>query len=1105
MDYYNKYLKYKTKYLNLLKGGIVPQIDCDLLPFENTNINIIYKGRFILKNNENSDNNYLLNDNYELEKTQIPINKPLFDIPDLSMLANLNVKLGYDDIPFHVGSLQFNFNIIIGIINYINYFNDNILKKKDGRIRDAINSFKLYYIQKIFHIDVKSEPYIFLGISNHNSILNCFSFFNKLHEFLNYILLNEYDQQKFNKLFPNLENIKDFYNIYSYFYQIKNKQEAIKEYLQSSSNIFYDDIIKFKNFINYCNIIDKHIEFKSMFGISLINLILINWIYLRSLRTNLVIGSLSSNLYPISKLNFFENIFQMSEKNIHDYAEKQKQLNNENDINKLLLKKIGVPIIPYGQSTYKGDSFPNCVENTILQLLKILAWKNDKYYIDLLPEGISECIKKIIERINQEPLKIETKEIMDDFVVLVSAINNIDYRDGQNPKKDHNIASNKKNVGNILNYIFNSDTIKGGIEDYNDQIFKKINDNTEEYSLEQKDNIIIIDKNSFKINIIIKDGHASIDDKIDMIYRFITTYKYLNILYTFNYTKDDSINFDKNFINFCIDQSQVIKNFLTNKIINIQKISLTEHNSKDEIGYTCLHIACILDNLEKLKEYKQLNYADINNIDNEGNTPLLIASLYGNLKCINFLIENCSDIEITNKLGNTSLSLASHNGYINCIKYLIEKGANIEHNNNMNNTPLLLASQKDHIECLKFLIKKGAHLNHINKNGDTALLLASKFGNLECIKLLFENFAKVNILNNDGNTALSLAATFGKVVCVNFLIANCFNVNHINNYGNTPLLLASIGGYIECIKLLFKNGANINYINKDGLSSLSFASSGGHIESIKFLIENNANVDNIDNEGDTPLLLASIKGHVKCVELLIKEGANVNKTNKSGNTPLLIECAKGRSESVKLLIENGAKVNITNVDDNTPLSLASREGHSECVKLLIEKDKDIDHINNDGDTPLLLASTNGHVNCVKLLLEKGADINYTNDEGDTPLIWASNYGHIECVKLLILNRADVNHTNNSGYTPLSYASTSGKIECVKLLIENGADVNHKNKSGNTPLLLASEKGYLKCIKLLIEKGANVNHANNRGRTSLYLASNKRHSECVKFLIEKGAH
>ena len=51
MLYYKKYIKYKTKYLNLLKGGEVPQIDCDLLPFEKNDINIIYQGNYILQNN----------------------------------------------------------------------------------------------------------------------------------------------------------------------------------------------------------------------------------------------------------------------------------------------------------------------------------------------------------------------------------------------------------------------------------------------------------------------------------------------------------------------------------------------------------------------------------------------------------------------------------------------------------------------------------------------------------------------------------------------------------------------------------------------------------------------------------------------------------------------------------------------------------------------------------------------------------------------------------------------------------------------------------------------------------------------------------------------
>ncbi len=897
MNYYQKYLKYKTKYLNLLKGGIIPQINGDLLPFEKPNINIIYQGRFILKNNVDANNNYLLNDQYQFEKTQDQINQSLFHTSDLSMLANLNIKLGCDFIPFHVGSMQFNFNIIIGVIEYLKYSVDQLNKDnplKDNPLKDKVNHFIIYVSNKIFNIDINNNN--FLGISNKNSILNCFSFFNKLYEFLNYLILNDYNKQTIDELFPNIENIKDFYNIYSFFYDTKSKECAIKKYSQLSRDIFYNDIIRFKHFINNCNDIDKRIKFKSIFGISLINLVLINWIYLRSLRTNLVIGSLSSNLYPINKLNFLENIFQINEKSIYDYAEKQKQLNKQNEINILLLEKIDVPIVPYGQSTYKGNIFSNCVENTILQLLKILAWQNDKYNINLLPEGISKEIKNIIERINKETLKIETKEIMDDFVVLLSNIKNIDYRNG-----DHNIVSNKQNVGNILNYVFNSETVCGGISNYNDQIFKKINDNTEEYSLEQKDDKIIIDKNNFKINIIIIDGHASIDDKIDTIYILINTYEYLNILYTFNYTKDDSINFNEEFKNFCKKQNQDTQNFLTNKIINIQKISLKIKNSKDEIGYTCLHIACILDNKLKLQEFIEKKKADINVVDNNGNTPLLIASKYGIFQCIQFLIEKNIKIDHINKLGNTPLLEASENGHIECVKLLIEKGADVNYSNKIGITPLIKASIYNHIECVKILIESGADINHPNKNGNTSLLIASSRGNINCLKLLIGKGADINYVNNDGNTSL---------------------------------LEAFRNNYIECIKLLIEKGANVKHSDNKNFTTLWWASRYGHINYVKFLLEKGIAVDHANTDRYTPLLIASRYGHIECVEFLLRKHAFVDNADIHGNTSLIIASRYGHIECVKLLIEYGANVNLENKGDYTALKYASKLGHIECVKLL---------------------------------------------------------------------------------------------------------------------------------------------------------------------------
>ncbi len=1133
MFYYQKYLKYKTKYLNLLKGGIVPQIDGDLLPFENKNINIIYQGRIILKNNDDIKNNYLLNDNYELEKKNIIINKQLFQTSEQSFLINLNVKLGNDYIPFHIGSLQSNFNIIIGIIEFIRYKpNSNIIKKFDtnGNIR---KEFYQYLCTKIFFIN---EENIFVGISNKNSILNCFSFFNKLHEFLNYLLLNKYNKHTFDELFPNIKNIEDFYNIYSFYYKEKNKECTIKNYSQSSKDTFYKDIILFENFIYNCNKIDELIKFKLTFHISLINLILINWIYLRSLRTNLIVGSLSSNLYPINKINFYENIFQMNEEKIYCYIKQQKQFSKQDDINKLLLERIEIPIIPYNESTYNGHVFPNCVENTLLQLLKILSWKNNKYDIDLLPKGINKEFIDIIERINSEPLKIETDKIMNDFVALVSKVMHIEYRFG-----DHNIKSLPINVGNILNYIFNGETLKEGIKDYNKLIFEKINSNTDEYTLEQQDNLIIIDKNNFKINIIINEGHTSIDNKNNKIYNLIETYKYLDILYILNYTKDDSINFSEKFVNFCKKLNPEIKNFITNKVIKIQKISLIKRNSKDAIGNTCLHIASMFDNITKINEYK--NLADIDNDNLYGETPLIIACNYFNYKSVNLLITNKANVNYHTISGETPLTrILRYNQIesdelIECVKFLIKNGVNINSANCQNTTPLLVASAYGNIECVKLLINNGADINHVNERGDTPLLEASKYGELDVIKYLINKSADITINNNENSTALSLASSNNKVDCIEFLISKGFNVNHINNNGNTPLSLASTNGNINCIKLLIKNHANVNCRNNYGVSPLSLASSGGHAESVKFLIDNKANLNNIDNNKDTPLSWAAIKGNfdclkllidngadinpinddddtpillasynckIDCIKLLIENSADINHPNKGGNTPLLIASKKGHSECLKLFIEKGSDVNRANNDNNTALLLASKDGHVECVKLLVKEDIVIDHINDDGDTSLFLAATYGHYECLKLLYEKGANINYTNDDNDTPLLWACHYGHNDCVEFLIKKGADVNITNNIGQSALIYASINGNLTCVKLLIENYANINHVNENLDTPLTLASSYGNTNCIKYLIDNGSQVNHVNKNGNTSLILATNNGNLKCIKLLLDMGS-
>ncbi len=862
MKYFYKYLKYKKKYLDLL-GGAIPHIKDDfpdLLTLENKDINIFYQGRIILKNNDDICNNYLLNDNYEFVNTKLEIKKPLFDILKLSLLANLNIKLGNKFIPFHIGTLHFNFSIITGLIEYLLYVNKNIklpTKKQKEKFSIIINSFRQYISSNIFYIDMITNT--FLGISQQNNILNCFSFFNKLHEFLNYILLNKYDEQTINQLFPNIENIKDFYNLYHFFYLIKDNDRTVFTVLQLEKEIdeFYKDIINFKQFIYNCNIIDRVINFEGMFNISLINLILINWIYLRSLRTNIVIGSLSSNLYPINVINFFENIFQMDEKQIYCYAKQQEELNEEKDINNLLLVKMNIPIISYSQSVYKGNIFSNCVENTILQILKILAWDSGKYNINLLPKGINKKLTDILERINLEPSLTESKEIMDDFVALISGgehtdikLKNLKYR---NVQQFYNIISNTENIGNLLNYIFNNETTKEGISDYN-IIFDKINSETQAYSIKHDINMIIIKKNGFIINAIIKNGHAFIDYKDKNIYKLINTYEYSNIIYTFNYTKGKNINFDRNFINFGHKQDQKMKDFLTDKIINIQGINIQLDLFDDE-GCNCVHIACILDNGEKLKEFLKIRRGYINVWDNEGKPPILYASEYGSINCIQILIDNGVDINEYNQILNeTALSISMLNDTTDCFEFLIKNVANVDQLL-WNETTLFKAIKRKKFDYVRLLIVNGADVNFEEKLiGSTPLIVACKHSTIEIIELLI----------NDGA-----------------------NINHANRENNTSLTISTKLLRVDVVKLLVSRGANINLGSPFNLL----------INQIYFYFFDDKEEDDDESKYNRMMLL---------IRFFIETGANINAPYTNGEKPLSIAKRTNDRELIDLLIKNGA-------------------------------------------------------------------------------------------------------------------------------------------------------------------------------------------------------
>ena len=209
--------------------------------------------------------------------------------------------------------------------------------------------------------------------------------------------------------------------------------------------------------------------------------------------------------------------------------------------------------------------------------------------------------------------------------------------------------------------------------------------------------------------------------------------------------------------------------------------------------------------------------ADINAVDEDGDTPLNWAASNGHSECVKLLLAAPGiDVNKTNEYyGGTPLNRAAFNGRSECVKLLLAApGINVNKADMHGNTPLYWAAYKGHSACVKLLLATpGIDVNKADKYGWTPLFWAADNGHSECVKLLL---AAPGIDVNKaptvtGSTPLLSAAWNGHSECVKLLLAAPgIDVNKANKDGETPLFWATKNGHSECVKLLKAAGAKRN-------------------------------------------------------------------------------------------------------------------------------------------------------------------------------------------------------------------------------------------------------------------------------------------------------
>jgi ankyrin repeat protein len=150
-----------------------------------------------------------------------------------------------------------------------------------------------------------------------------------------------------------------------------------------------------------------------------------------------------------------------------------------------------------------------------------------------------------------------------------------------------------------------------------------------------------------------------------------------------------------------------------------------------------------------------------NTVDSKGNPMLILAIWDKSNNVITYLISNKStDVDLSNKSGETPLMIASINGNMPVVKSLVEqRQAQINH---IGWTPLHYAASRGQMEVAEYLILKGATIDSLSQSNTTPLMMAVISGNESLIKLLLDKGANLKLRNDQGFSAIDIAIIYEK-------------------------------------------------------------------------------------------------------------------------------------------------------------------------------------------------------------------------------------------------------------------------------------------------------------------------------------------------------
>lgn len=259
--------------------------------------------------------------------------------------------------------------------------------------------------------------------------------------------------------------------------------------------------------------------------------------------------------------------------------------------------------------------------------------------------------------------------------------------------------------------------------------------------------------------------------------------------------------------------------------VEIKDESVSVKNSNDN---TPLHFAARYGRVDNVKYLISKN-ADFNASNKVNMSPLHLAALGGHLETAKHLVNMYRNQQIDFNFndsfyGGTPLHYAASSGNLKLVQFLINNGADVNVRDSGGHTPLFYAVSKGgNLQIVTHLLRNGA----IIKPADSTPILhfAALGGHIDIFQHLIEDQqCQFDTRSNDVHT-LQYAVRGGSLPIVEYLIDDKgLSINNmVDIYDDTLLHDAACRGFVNIVRYLLKKGANQNARNKGNETALDCA------------------------------------------------------------------------------------------------------------------------------------------------------------------------------------------------------------------------------------------------------------------------------------------